>query len=323
MPRSNVIKRLPPLSSLRAFEAAARRLSFSHAAAELNVTQGAISRQIKTLEEYLGIRLFRRLPRGLELTEDGQIYLSYVYQAFEQLYRGTEEILKGRRTVTLNANVLPTFAMKWLIPRLSRFTATNPLIEVRMVTSIKPADFRLEENDIAIRVGPSSPGAARRAKSPIDLVMTNDWTNVRAVPLLPDELVVVCTPALRDGSPPIREPANLQHHKLLSTASREKAWSYWFNLAGLSDREWRADSAYGHFFMTLQAALEGKGVAIVPRILIESELTSGSLVMPFGNLSVAAGSYYLLCREGQWGNPKIKKFRDWVVEEAKLASTKP
>ena len=317
---SSFRRRLPPLSSLRAFEAASRHMSFSHAATELNVTQGAISRQIKTLEDYLGVALFRRLPRALELTDDGQQYITHVHNAFEQLYRATEAILDGRRTVTLNANVLPTFAMRWLIPRLPHFTAAHPSIEVRMVTSIKPADFRVEDNDIAIRVGPGLPGPEGRAPSPIDIVMTNDWSDVRAVPLLPDELIVVCAPALRDGEakagPPLRTPADLAHHTLLSTASREKAWTYWARMMGIGEIEPKASAAYGHFFMTVQAAVEGKGVAIVPRILVESELESGMLVMPFENASVAAGSYYLLCRESQWQTPKVSKFREWIVSEA-------
>lgn len=326
MPQASFLRRrLPPLSSLRAFEAAARHMSFSHAATELNVTQGAISRQIKTLEEYLGVTLFRRLPRALELTDDGQQYLTHVHHAFEQLYRATEAILDGRRTVTLNANVLPTFAMRWLIPRLPHFTAAHPSIEVRMVTSIKPADFRLEDNDIAIRVGPGLPGPEGRAPSPIDIVMTNDWSDVRAVPLLPDELIVVCAPQLIDGGsasgPPIHAPADLARHTLLSTASREKAWTYWTRMMGLGEIEPKAAVAFGHFFMTVQAAVEGKGVAIVPRILVESELESGTLVMPFENASVAAGSYYLLCRESQWQTPKVSKFREWIVGEA--ARTQP
>lgn len=299
-------------------------MSFSHAAVELNVTQGAISRQIKTLEEYLGVILFRRLPRALELTDDGQQYLTHVHHAFEQLYRATEAILDGRRTVTLNANVLPTFAMRWLIPRLPQFTAAHPSIEVRMVTSIKPVDFRLEDNDIAIRVGPGLPGPEGRVPSPIDIVMTNDWSDVRAVPLLPDELVVVCAPALRDGSatsgPPIVAPDDLNRHTLLSTASREKAWTYWARMMGISELGPKASAAYGHFFMTVQAAVEGKGVAIVPRILVESELDSGMLVMPFENATVAAGAYYLLCRESQWQSPKVSKFREWIVGEAAKTS---
>ena len=126
-------RRLPPLTSLRTFEAAARHMSFSRAAAELNVTQGAISRQIKTLEDYLGVALFRRLPRSLELTDEGQHYLATVVHAFEQLHQATEAMLDGKRMVTLNANVLPTFAMRWLIPRLPAFAAANPATEVRML----------------------------------------------------------------------------------------------------------------------------------------------------------------------------------------------
>jgi LysR family glycine cleavage system transcriptional activator len=306
-------RRLPPLTSLRTFEAAARHMSFSRAAAELNVTQGAISRQIKTLEDYLGVGLFRRLPRSLELTDEGQHYLATVVHAFEQLHQATEAMLDGKRMVTLNANVLPTFAMRWLIPRLPAFAAANPATEVRMVTSIKPVNFKHDDHDVAIRVGPGLPGPESLTQSPIDLLMTDDWSDVRAVPLLPDELVVVAVPALRDV---IREPRDLKRHTLLHTASREKAWTYWLRQMGLEAVKMQSKNAYGHFFMTLQAAIAGKGVAIVPRILAEGELETGSLVTLFGGASFNAGAYYLLCRASEWQTPKVARFREWILAEA-------
>ena len=306
------VRRLPPLNSLRAFEMAARHMSFSLAASELNVTQSAISRQIKSLEDYVDIPLFRRLPRSLELTEEGKRFAVPLHEAFEQLYRATEMVLDEHRPATLNINVLPTFAMKWLIPRLLHFAAANPNIEVRMITSIRPADFRMEENDVAIRVAPFSKHH-RKDKSPIDLVMTQDWSDVRSIPILPDRLVAVCSPALLHRGPPIAQPADLSHHTLLRMATRDRAWSYWLDVMGLDAESFGHHTAYGHYFMAIQAAVEGKGVALVPDILIESELNSGNLVTLFDG--IPTGAYYLLCRESNWQSPKVKCFRDWILKE--------
>ena len=294
---------------------AARHMSFSLAASELNVTQSAISRQIKNLEDFLGTELFKRLPRSLELTAEGARFAAQMHDAFEQLYQATETMLHQHRPATLNINVLPTFAMKWLIPRLLHFTAANPYIEVRMITSIRPADFRLEENDIAIRVGPFSRNH-RKDESPIDLVMTQDWSDVRSMPFLPDILVAVCSPALLQGGPALNEPADLRHHTLLHVATREKAWRYFLERSGLDALTLVNFTSYGHFFMTIQAAIDGKGVALVPSIFIESELKSGSLVALFGGNGVAAGAYYFLCRNSLWDSTKIVRFRERLIKEA-------
>ncbi len=307
-------RRLPPLNSLRAFERAARHMSFSLAAAELNVTQSAVSRQIKGLEDYLGLPLFRRLPRALELTEAGKRFAEPLHEAFEQMHRATEMLLDDHRPTMLTINVLPTFAMKWLIPRLLHFTAANPNIEVRMITSIRPVDFRIEENDVAIRVAPLSKHW-KKDKSPIDLVMTQDWADVRSVPIMADTLVPVCSPSLLKHGPPLRHPQDLRHHVLIHTASRERGWSYWLDSNGLDSGDFSRYTAYGHFFMAIQAAVEGKGVALVPSVLIESELKSSSLLMPFQGTEVDAGAYHLLCREGDWHTPKIKAFREWILKE--------
>jgi LysR family glycine cleavage system transcriptional activator len=308
-------RRLPPLNALRAFEMAARHMSFSIAASELNVTQSAISRQIKTLEDFLGVELFKRLPRSLELTEAGARFAEPLHDAFDQLYEATETVLHPHRPATLNINVLPTFAMKWLIPRLLHFTAANPNIEVRMITSIRPADFRMADNDIAIRVAPFSP-TRKKDPSPIDLIMTQNWMDVRSVPFLPDVLIAVCAPSLQAGEQAIRVPADLRHHTLLQIATREKAWPFWLESMGLDASQFRDHTSYGHFFMTIQAAIEGKGVALVPHIFVENELKSGMLVQLFGGKGVQAGVYHFLCRESQWHSPKIERFREWLFKES-------
>jgi LysR family glycine cleavage system transcriptional activator len=290
-------------------------MSFSLAASELNVTQGAISRQVKNLEDFLGVELFLRLPRHLELTEQGARLAASLHEGFEQLYRAADAIIETQRPVTLSINVLPTFAMKWLIPRLLKFTAANPNIEVRMTTSIGPVDFRVEGNDLAIRVAPYSKSQAHE-NSPIDLVMTQNWSDVRSLPFLPDNLIAVTSPRLLAEGPPIERPIDLLQYRMLTIATRDRAWSYWLKTIGLDPETFVDYIAYGHYFMAIQAAIEGKGVALVPEILIDNELKSGALVNIFTDHNVTSGAYYFLCRESHWDNPKIERFRNWLVAES-------
>lgn len=292
-------------------------MSFSLAASELNVTQGAISRQVKNLEDFVGVELFHRLPRHLALTEQGAQFAAALHEGFEQLYRAADAIIETQRPVTLGINVLPTFAMKWLIPRLPSFSTANPNIEVRMTTSIGPVDFRADGNDIAIRVAPYSKSQPHE-KSPIDLIMTQNWSDVRSIPFFPDNLVAVISPRLLEQGPPIERPIDLKQHTLLTNASRERAWAYWLNAMGLDPTAFVDYIAFGHFFMAIQAAIEGKGVALVPEVLIQNELKSKALINLFAEQNVTSGAYYLLCRESYWDSPKIERFRNWIVSESLL-----
>lgn len=312
-------RRLPSLNALRAFEAAARHLSFTRAADELAVTQGAVSRQVKALETYLGLDLFHRLTRALELTDAGREYQSAMTDAFDRVEQATSRLMRRRDRQILTVSVLPTFAMRWLIPRLSGFIESNPGVEVRLITSILPIDFMREDIDVAIRVGtPGGGGDGIGAR--IELRMTEDWSGVSADRLVGDALVPVCSPTLRDGRPPLREPADLRRHTLLHTTTRPHAWTDWLAAAGLDGIERREEPAFGHFFMTLQAASEGRGVAIVPDVLVAGDLAAGSLVKPFDIAVESAGAYHLLCRKQQYDLPKIAVFREWLhAEVAQMA----
>jgi LysR family transcriptional regulator, glycine cleavage system transcriptional activator len=315
--RSTFVRRLPPLNALRVFESAARHLSFGAAATQLNITQSAVSHQIKILEDFLGVRLFRRLPRSLELTDHGQRIAVPLRDAFEILYAETELIVSKHRPTKLHLNVLPTLAMRWLIPRLQSFTAANPNVELRMVTSIQPVNFSLGDNDLAIRVAPVNTPLQKVERSPIDLIMTQSWGDVRSMAVLPDSLIAVCSPGLLTAGPSIDTIDDLRHHTLIHNASRERAWAYWLGVMGYDFREFDRSITYGHFFMSIQAAIEGKGIAAVPSVLVESELKNGSLVALFGGKRALAGIYYLMCRRNSWGNPKIVSFREWLIREAK------
>ncbi|MDB5592439.1 transcriptional regulator GcvA [Enterovirga sp.] len=310
-------RQLPPLIALKAFEAAARHLSFTSASHELNVTQGAISRHVKTLETYFGTPLFHRRQRGLELTPEAEAYHQTVRETLDTLERATRRLLarSDRRVLTLT--VLPTLAMIWLIPRLAEFNTLHPNVEVRLITSILPADFATEI-DLAIRVGQPGPDGAEADRARIELVMCEDWRGIAADPLLPDRLVPVCTEALLQRGPPLRRPGDLAGHVLLHNATRPHAWADWLRAAGAAGVDPRGGVSYGHFFMVLQAVLQGRGVGCVPHVLVADDLQAGRLVAPLPQPVESAGGYHLLYRRRDLDEPLIRLFRDWLVGEARL-----
>ena len=305
---------LPNLNALRAFEAAARHLSFSRAAEELLVTQGAISRHIKGLEMGLGSMLFYRRGRAVELTDEGRDYLASTREAFDVIEQASLRISGSTRRTVLTANVLPTFAMRWLIPRLQSFTEKNPDIEVHMVTSIEAINFDRGEIDLAIRVGAPPSSSHRRNPARIDLQMVTDWKNVRADLLMPDVLVPVCNPIILAGRTIVsaRELCDLG---LLHNATRSHAWPDWFGAQNIVYKPSDKDQWHGHFFMCIQAAVEGRGVALLPSALVEDDVADGRLCIPFDHPVASAGDYYLLCRTQQWNNERIRRFREWLLVE--------
>jgi len=311
-------RRLPSPVALRAFEAAARHLSFTAAASELNVTQGAISRHVKFLEGYLNVQLFKRLPRALELTSEGQIYYPAMREALDIMERATRRLLHSRQDRVLTLSVLPTLAMNWIIPELSQFNAKHPSIEVHLATSIQPADFR-SEIDLAIRVGDPSQHASNSEKARIDLTMVQDWSGLEVEYLMPDLIEPVCSPAMLDADPPSRAISDLRHHALLHTTTRTHAWADWLRAVGADDIDPIAGTGFNHFFMTLQAAREGQGVACVPTILPKPDIAAGRLVAPFQRQVESAGGYHLLYRKHEADTPKIKAARAWLKAAAERA----
>ena len=306
-------RQLPSLVALRAFEAAARHLSFTLAAEELNVTQGAVSRHIKTLETYLSVSLFRRLPRALELTPEGAAYFPALREALDTIERATRQVFSRKQGQILTLSVLPTLAMSWIIPRLSAFNALHPAIEIRMVTSIRPADFRTEI-DMALRVGAKGT-AARGAGARIDLVMAASWEGVEADFLMPDILTPVCSPALA-AARPLRNVSDLRRHTLLHNATRPNVWADWLKAVGVIGVDAFAGPSYGHFFMALQAAIEGRGVACVPSVLVAHDIAASRLMTPFKQRVESAGAYHVLYRKHEADDPRVAAFRAWLHEEA-------
>ncbi len=290
-------RRLPPLNALRAYEAAARHLSFTRAAEELFVTQAAISHQVKALEGHLGIKLFRRLNRALLLTEEGQAYLPAVAQALDLLDEATRRLLRAEDRGTLTVSTLPSFAARWLVPRLGRFFEAHPDIDVRVAPSVALVDFDRDNVDVAIRYG--------KGKYP----------GLRVDRLLEEDLYPVCSERLLQTERALREPADLAHHTLLHDDPSE--WRQWLRAAAVEDV---VDASRGPVFtdssMLIQAAIAGHGVALARHVLVYDDVAAGRLVRPF-DLSIPADSaYFLVSPRTTAERPKIAAFRHWLLREA-------
>lgn len=287
---------LPSLNGLRAFEAAARHLSFTRAADELNVTQTAISHLIRRLEEQLDIKLFIRRNRALELTTEAQDYLPAVRTAFEDLRRATARLRRSERDGVLTVSTTASLAAKWLVTRVAGFQEANPGIEVRISTSSHLVDFQREEVDMAVRYGRGA------------------WVGLRANWLMAEDIFPVCSPALLAGDNPLRTPEDLEHHTLLhSTASRED-WQLWLTAAGLpASIATRRGLTFDQSFMASQAAVEGLGIAMGRSRLVEADIVAGRLVVPFNVVLPTDAGYYIVAPETTADTPKIALFRDWLI----------
>ncbi|MBR0825519.1 transcriptional regulator GcvA [Bradyrhizobium manausense] len=292
--------RLPSLNGLRAFEAAARHLSFTLAAAELNVTQTAISHQIRRLEEELGIRLFVRQNRALALTAEARDYLPGVRAAFNDLRLATDRLLRKDDDKVLTVSTLASLAAKWLLPRLTDFQEAHPGIDVRITTSTSLIDFQRDNVDAGIRYG------------------RGQWPGVRADWLMADELFPVCSPGLLRGDKPLRCPEDLKDHVLLHTSNANSDdWRLWLTAAGLpSDIARQPGITFDMIFMTVQAAIDGIGVAMGRTAYVQDDIAKGRLVVPFRIALPTDAGFYLVSPEGRRDAPKLSAFREWVVAAA-------
>jgi DNA-binding transcriptional LysR family regulator len=292
------MRRLPPLKALPAFEISAARSSFSAAAAELHLTHGAVSRQIKALEDYLGAPLFRRLNRRIELTAAGTALLPDVRRAMDLLEKSASQVSGEAKTGPLVVSCLATFMMRWLIPKLYAFGAANPGIELRLSASHAPVKFAADGIDVAIRLG------------------TPPWPrSVAAHPLMPDRIGPVLSPGLLGGAQ-IKRPADLVRLTRLHTQTRPLAWSDWLRIAGGAGIDGAAGPRFEHTYFLLEAAASGLGVAIGSYPLVRHEIESGRLVAPLGFLP--SGNSYCLLHAKTPPNPaKIAAFRAWIVAETR------
>jgi len=297
---------LPSLNGLRAFEAAARHLSFTRAAAELNVTQTAISHQIRRLEEQLGIRLFERRTRELLLTREAAAYLPAVQAAFEELRQATARLQRPARGGMLTVSTTASLAAKWLVTRVAAFQDANPGIEVRISTSSHLVDFVREEVDMAVRYGRGS------------------WPGLRATWLMAEDIFPVCSPALlRDGKP-LRKPADLADHTLLHTTTSREDWQLWLTAAGLPiSIAARRGLSFDQSFMAVQAAVEGLGVALGRTRFVEADIAAGRLVVPFDVVLPADAGFYIVAPEETADTPKITLFHDWLIASVAPGAVAP
>lgn len=292
-------RRLPPLNALKAFETAARHLSFTKAAEEMYVTQAAISHQIKALEEHLGLKLFMRKNRSLLLTEEGQSYFLDIKEIFIQLYESTEKLLARGAKGSLTVSLPPSFAIQWLVPRLNQFAEQHPDIDVRIKAVDLDEGSLTDDVDIAIYYG------------------RGNWRNLHADKLHPEYLLPVCSPLLLTSGKKLTEPADLRFHNLLHDGSR-RAWKAWFTSQGLKQFNVNQGPIFSHSTMVLQAAIHGQGVALAHNVLTRPDINSGRLIVPFNHVLISKDAYYLVCRESQSELGKIAAFRQWMMEMVEI-----
>lgn len=292
----NITQRLPPLNAIRAFEAAARHLSFTKAAEELHVTQAAISHQVKALEQFLGLKLFQRLNRALLLTDEGQIYLPTVCRAFDQLHEASNRLAESQTRGKLTVTALPSFASRWLVPRLGRFIRAYPEIDIRLAPSGSLVDFVRQDVDVGIRYG--------RGRYP----------GLRVDRLMSEDVFPVCSPALLQGRHPLREPGDLRYHILMHDDGHGD-WRTWLLSAGADDVDPHRGPVFTDSSMLIQAAVAGQGVALARGALALDDLTRGNLVRPFKLSLPVEFAYYIVCPEQTADRPKVVAFREWLLKE--------
>ncbi len=288
---------LPPLNALRAFEAAARHLSFTRAAEELNVTQAAISHQVKGLEDRLGVALFRRFNRALMLTDEGQRLLPAVRDGFDQIAAAVRAVKDQGPARALTVSVLPSFAAKWLVPRIGRFQERNPDIDLRVLATERLTDLLREGVDVAVRFG-----AGR-------------WPGVRADFIRGEAVAPVCAPALR---PSLNAPADLAHATLLHELMEPLAfpsWATWLEAAGVDGVDVSRGLRFSHSHILLQAAMDGRGVALAQLVLAADDIAAGRLVEAFDLRLPTGYGYYVVYPRSAAQKPKVQAFRDWILDE--------
>jgi len=291
--------RLPPLNAIRAFEAAARHLSITLAAEELSVTPGAVSRQIKGLEDALGLQLLRRGHRQIALTRQGSDYYRAVTRALETLREATRRLKRRGQRQPLKIRAYTTFAMRWLIPRLSGFHAAHPGIEVLLKASLDPVDFRKEDIDGAIRLG------------------DGHWTGAHSYRLVDNILAPVASPVLLKAGARLRRPADLAQHTLLHSIARPDDWARWLEAAGAADKvDARAGMTHESSAMAYAAAVEGQGIAMAQLFLVEKDLADGRLALPFRKtVDMDDYTYYLLTPAHREETAHMRSFRLWLLEQ--------
>ena len=297
----------PPLPALRTFEVAARHLSFTKAAAELHVTQGAVSQQIKQLEASLGFALFHRGARGLSLTEKGEALAETAQSVFGRLFAKIDELRLPEESGIVTVSVSPSLAVKWLIPRLGRFYQRHPEVDLRIRPEPVLIDVLAEADsiDMAIRFG------------------QGPFPGLSATPFMHETVFAVASPDLLAKGPPLRRPADLCHHTLLHSESTRLVvnsmanWEVWLGVLGVSGVDAKAGPTFPSSYMLLQSAIHGQGVALTWASLADDDLSAGRLVRLFDRALEGSMSYFALTTEAAARKPKVAVVREWLVEEGR------
>ena len=294
---------LPPLNSLRAFEAVGRHLSFSKAANELNVTPGAVSQQVRGLEEFLEIRLFKRRNRSIVLTDSGQIFLPLLSDGFSRIVGAVDSVRRSQGDEPLTITAAPSFTSKWLIPRLCKFQALHPEIDVRIDASSRLVDFVREDIDVGIRFG------------------TGEVEDLDSVYLFSFDLIPVCSPDLKHEGKALQDLSDIRYHTLLHSQDTDfdpsfPDWAMWLATAGVDD----VDASRGIFFsqgeMVIEAAIEGQGIALAASVMAAGAIESGRLVQPFETRLPVRLSFHLITTRQKSRSSKIGVFRQWILDES-------
>lgn len=309
--------RLPPLSTFRTFEAAARHLSFKNAAEELHVTASAVSQQIKNLESYLGVALFLRKPNALELTADGAAMVPSIRDGLDCFVAG---VASTRHTshLALDVTAPPSFATRWLVPHLAGFSAAHPELTIRITSdpdtidgpqtllelAKEPIDPRRDASSVAIRFG------------------TGIYPGYRVERLLMPEYVLVCSPGLRDGGVPLRSPQDLCHQilihdEMIPVVEKRPSWREWLKLAGVSGVDTERGPRFSNSVLVHEAVLEGQGVALVIKQHVESDVAAGRLVIPFAITIPSAYAYFLVTPKIDAKKAVVLAFQRWIGKEIK------
>lgn len=295
--------RLPPLNALKAFEAASRHLSVTLAARELGVTPGAVSQQIRVLEDHAGAPLFRREGGVLVLTPLARRLEPVLRDAFEQLKRAAEIVYGPSKRRSLAISVPPSFASRWLAPRMARFAALHPDIEVWVSADMQLADVVGGRADVAVRYG------------------RGDYVGVRTEPLVEAGVIPVCNPDLLAGPYPLRSPRDLKRHVLIHVAhglieEPRPDWAAWLRSRGLTDIDTSAGPRFDQTALAIEGAIHGRGIALAPRAFVAADLASGRLAAPFADGYLATDmAYRMVTRRGSV-RPETRAFMDWLRDEA-------
>lgn len=294
------MRTLPALRLIQAFEAAARLSSFAAAANEIGVTPSAISHAVRTLEREVGVSLFHRITRGIVLTDAGARYALRLSQAFSTMEAATRDIDRTVKADILTVHSSPSFATQWLMPKLSRFSMLNPEIDVRLNASLDPVDLSAGEADIDIRYGAIRPAP-----------------NIHVAPFPEETFVVACAPHLAQGDDPIKVPADVARQPLIQSEVNLYRWRDWFDDHKLDHMEVPRGLRFDRAFMAIAAAVDGLGMALESRLMLQRELDAGVLMLPFGEGGRRLVCHRMLCLKSREHIPKIHAFRIWLMDGLK------